>query len=92
MGIESTLFQAFGQVDCDAGITPSQQELDALAAIEAAIQALDVSDKEKTNLSNRITALLELLKQREQKIFDTGVTLAIEACKRMHEGWKDDEL
>ena len=85
-GINATLFQdAFGDADADVTIEPTKAELDALASIEAAIAALDVDSKTKSLLSDRITALLELMKLREQRIFDAGVTLAAESFKNMME-------
>ena len=85
-GINATLLQSvFGDADIDASITPTQEELDALAAVQHTIDGLDIPTQDKNNLAESITRLLELLRQREQRIFDAGSELAFQVCKRMIE-------
>ena len=91
-GINATLYQsADGDADVDVSIEPTKEELDALAAVQNTIESLKVDPAEKIALSTAIENLLELLKQREQKIFDTAAELAFEACKRMIESTESDD-
>ena len=91
-GINATLYQsADGDADVDVSIEPTKEELDALATLQNAIKRLQVDPAEKIALSKAVENLLELLKQREQKIFDTAAELAFEACKRMIESAENDD-
>ena len=91
-GINATLYQsADGDADVDVSIEPTQEELDALAAVQNAIESLKIDPAEKIALSKAVENLLELIKQREQKIFDTAAELAFEACKRMIESAESDD-
>ena len=91
-GINATLYQsADGDADVDVSIEPTKDELDALATLQNAIDSLQVDQAEKIALSKAVENLLELLKKREQKIFDTAAELAFEACRRMIESAENDD-
>ena len=47
------------------------------------IDNLSVPPAEKEALARSIESLLELLKQREQRIFDAASGMAFEACRQM---------